>query len=230
MIIDFDKKVAILGNRKCGSSSLYNRFLQVSDVQAPFKGKPGKFDSICYKGDEIELSEEERSFFSQHFKHFNVNQALLFLDKIGVEGDGFTFFICIRNPYERCVSEFKYYLSTASTEVEFNRRLHMGVNDFILNMKRLHENAFDFFSFNAFENIRVNVEVLKVESLDHDLNYLINKYSLERFRELMNSSLKRVNATNHIENDSGMVLGELTKAYIRTVFKSDFEVGEYNVP
>lgn len=40
MVVDIENKLVILGNRKCASSTLYNKFLGFSQVVNPFVGTP----------------------------------------------------------------------------------------------------------------------------------------------------------------------------------------------
>ena len=232
MIVDLNNKLVTLGNRKCASSTFYNKFLGFTKIKNPLVGKPGGYSAIEYEGKKIELLSYESIFFSQHFKHFNLQQALYFFEKVGIDYSGFTFLIAIREPYSRCISEYKYYLKNAKDEAQLEDRITKGVNEFILGMSRLHENSIDYFGgVNELEAKAITVKIVTVENLDSDLKMVFEELKLFEYIEVFsNDKLPKINNTDGLDlKKEDFILTPLTKKYIYKIFKKDFEFGDYKV-
>jgi hypothetical protein len=232
MIVDLANKLVILGNRKCASSTFYNKFLGFTEIQAVFIGKPSAYSAIEYNGKEIKLLNYEASFFSQHYKHFNLQQALYFFDKIELDFTGFTFIIAIREPYSRCISEYKYYLKNSKNEAQLTERKARGINSFILSMPRLHENSLEYFGGTCeMDKKKINIEIVKVESLDSDLKVFFEKRSLLKYLKVFSKDiLPRINNTEGLVlSEDDLTLAPLTKKYIFNLFRRDFEYGGYKI-
>lgn len=229
MILHEESKILIMGNRKCGSSSIHSRFLSLSDVETPFVGSPKSYSHIFYKGQEIPLNDEDRDFFKQHFKHMPASRMRYLFAKIGLDFDAFDKIVVIRNPYDRVISDFTYHLRVINENLR-SERAEEGVNRFFFK-RHHHEDALDFFTgVRDGDYASRRFHVVRAENLEAEIRRVFERLpNAEAFLDRLQTPLERRNRTPEELASRVNVLSGPAITLINEIFAEDFRVGGYEM-
>jgi len=161
MIVNHDSKVIIFGNRKCASTSLMQLF-------APLQQMPETFEKNSERWGEAVLPDDVRAILADTWpKHFNVYQSARLFAALGYDWDEYVKVIAIRNPWDRMLSHYTWFLkrrfgSDFTSPREFEGYLSTRTG-FVSNSLAAFTGCYD----GRYEDH--NVVIVTVENLDEDL-------------------------------------------------------------
>ena len=132
--------------------------------------------------------------------------------------DKHDWFMVVRNPYERMVSQYNWYVTRLSEEIEVNTYLHRELENYDPQFTRFRCH---FIAQHSYLQPQYNIRVLRYENLEREFNTLMKEYG---YNIILN---KKVNVSKKIASLADLTLE--TIELINRVYEKDFTTFGYEM-
>jgi hypothetical protein len=209
----YNKKLILLSNHKCASTSLDNVFSRFYDI----RGRANDGLQFGYNFDYKRHANIENA----PWKHAHFEVWKKYLELKNITSEEFVSVSTVRNPWDRIVSLFSYE-SAYKTKQE-----PKDFSDFVRKFTSNKSNYDYFLEFNVSlcGNKKID-HILRVENLEKELNQFLEQYGFGFEHSFDYNNKKSMNASSRKKNYREYYNDE-TRKLVESYFKHEIDMFEY---
>ncbi len=227
VIVSHSRKIIILGNRKCGSTSIHRYLGQLNEMpqdEFAFTDESTRFVTH-YNGEELPAT-LRRLMSNTVPRHWTGYQAQALFGHIGLDWESYRKVVVIRNPWDRMVSNFMWQLKSRAPEgtdpmtIKFTGA--QAMERFLLAHRDIYSNALPWFTGVVDgEYANHGFDVIRLEDFPEDLPKLWTSMTNDPVPDRVRF-LNKTKHPNYID-----CYTDLARDWVAKAFAEDISVGGY---